>query len=55
MKKKTRELTLSKETLRNLSFSELKQAAGEGVYTSICGDPNTIKQLWYKTSVYCPN
>jgi hypothetical protein len=40
-----RELTLSKETLRNLSFSELKQAAGEGVFSDICGDPNTFKQV----------
>ena len=55
MKKKARELALSRETLRNLNFSELKQAAGEGVYTSICGDPNTFKRLWYNTSVACPN
>jgi hypothetical protein len=53
--KKTRGLTLCKETLRNLSFSELKQAAGEGVYSDICGDPNTFKQVWYKTSAACNN
>jgi hypothetical protein len=52
MKKKTRELTLSKETLRDLSFSELKQAAGEGMFSDICQD-NSIRQIWYLTSVYC--
>ena len=52
MKKKTSELTLSKETLRNLSFSELKQAAGEGMFSDIC-QADTFRQIWYLTSVYC--
>jgi hypothetical protein len=55
MKKKATELTLSRETLRNLSFSELNQAAGQGVYSDICRDPNTFKQVWYNTSAACAN
>lgn len=53
MKKKKKQLTLPKETLRNLSFSELNQAAGGGEFSDICGNPNTFEQVWTLTSAAC--